>query len=85
VTATEPLPISLVAHQVFCPRRAWLEAAGETTDTQQVAQGVAAHARADVTDPMRVQLTLQVHALREMGFRVAGQACSCAAGGRPSL
>lgn len=30
--------------------------------------------RADVTDPMRVQLTLQVHALREMGFRVVGQA-----------
>lgn len=126
MTGSDPLPISLVAHQVFCPRRAWLEAAGETTDTQQVAQGVAAHAptddagtsrsrrlrgveiasvdwgtigrcdtlevdddgaltvveykaaprrrRADVTDPMRVQLTLQVHALREMGFRVAGQA-----------
>ncbi|HEY6423405.1 MAG TPA: CRISPR-associated endonuclease Cas1 [Pseudonocardiaceae bacterium] len=126
MTATEPLPISLVAHQVFCPRRAWLEAAGESTDTQQVAVGVAAHVptddtatsrlrrlrgveitsgewgtigrcdtlevdddgaltvveyksaprrrRADVTDPMRVQLTLQVHALREMGFRVAGQA-----------
>jgi len=126
MTASEPLPISLVAHQVFCPRRAWLEAAGETTDTQQVAVGVAAHTptddtgtsrsrrlrgveiasvewgiigrcdtleidddgaltvveykaaprrrRADVTDPMRVQLTLQVHALREMGYLVAGQA-----------
>jgi CRISP-associated protein Cas1 len=126
VTTPEPLPISLVAHQVFCPRRAWLEAAGETTDTQQVAVGVAAHVptddasssrtrrlrgveissaefgvvgrcdtvevgedgaltvveykaaplrrRADVTDAMRVQLTLQVQALREMGFRVAEQA-----------
>ena len=126
MTAPEPLPISLVAHQVFCPRRAWLEAAGESTDTQQVAVGVAAHVptddvgtsrshrlrgievgseelgvvgrcdtvevdddgaltvveykaaprrrRADVTDAMRVQLTLQVQALREMGFRVAGQA-----------
>ena len=26
--ADAPIPISLVAHQVFCPRRAWLEAAG---------------------------------------------------------
>jgi hypothetical protein len=40
---SEPLPISLVAHHVFCPRRAWLEAAGENTDTQQVAIGTAAH------------------------------------------
>lgn len=47
MTGSDPLPISLVAHQVFCPRRAWLEAAGETTDTQQVAQGVAAHAPTD--------------------------------------
>ncbi len=126
MTMSDPLPISLVAHQVFCPRRAWLEAAGETTDTQQVAVGAAAHGptddtgtsrgrrlrgveiasvewgtigrcdtlevdddgaltvveykaaprrrRAEVTEPMRVQLTLQVQALREMGFRVAGQA-----------
>jgi CRISPR-associated protein Cas1 len=126
MTVPDPLPISLVAHQVFCPRRAWLEAAGESTDTQQVAAGVAAHAptddpsssrprrlrgvelyspefgvvgrcdtveigedsaltvveykaaprrrRANVTDAMRVQLTLQVQALREMGFPVAGQA-----------
>ena len=29
----EPLPISLVAHHVFCPRRAWLEAMGEKTDS----------------------------------------------------
>jgi CRISPR-associated protein Cas1 len=47
MTAPEPLPISLVAHQVFCPRRAWLEAAGESTDTQQVAVGVAAHVPTD--------------------------------------
>lgn len=26
---TEPLPISLVSHTAYCPRRAWLEAAGE--------------------------------------------------------
>ncbi len=43
----ETIPISLVAHHVFCPRRAWLEAAGENTDTYQVAVGVEAH---DATD-----------------------------------
>jgi CRISPR-associated protein Cas1 len=40
---TEPLPISLVAQHMFCPRRAWLEAAGETTDTYLMAVGIAEH------------------------------------------
>jgi len=35
----EPIPISLVVHQAFCPRRAWLEVMGETTDTTQVRPG----------------------------------------------
>jgi len=123
----EPLvPISLVAHWVFCPRRAWLEASGETTDTVQMAVGtkdhratddpstdragmlravdvrserlgivgrcdtieIAADGRAtvveykatpvrrrpEVTDPMKVQVVLQVAALRDMGVEVAGQA-----------
>jgi CRISPR-associated protein Cas1 len=43
----ELIPISLVAHQAFCPRRAWLEAAGETTDTHQMEFGTQAHAPAD--------------------------------------
>ncbi|GAA1232744.1 CRISPR-associated endonuclease Cas1 [Prauserella halophila] len=47
----DPVPISLVAHQAFCPRRAWLEAMGETTDTRQMAHGVAAHRASD--DPER--------------------------------
>lgn len=46
--ADDSLPISLIAHYVFCPRRAWLEAAGERTDTSQVAQGIAAHAAVDI-------------------------------------
>lgn len=122
----DPLPISLVAQHAFCPRRAWLEAAGESTDTYQVAVGTAEHAPADdpaasrperlhlvevahvgwgvagrcdtlerdadgsltvvehkatpirrrpeVTEPMRVQLTLQVACLRAMGYVVRGQA-----------
>jgi CRISPR-associated protein Cas1 len=123
--ARDPIPISLVAHHVFCPRRAWLEAAGEATDTWQVAEGSASHAPTDdrattrpatlraidvsdltlgiigrcdtvevatdgrltvveykatpirrqpvVTAPMRVQLALQVAALRSVGHVVAGQ------------
>lgn len=41
----DPIPISLVAHWMFCPRRAWLEAVGERTDTGQVATGVSDHER----------------------------------------
>lgn len=41
------LPISLVAHTVFCPRRAWLEAVGETVDHVNIDAGVAAHKRVD--------------------------------------
>lgn len=122
----DPIPISLVAHQAFCPRRAWLEAAGERTDTHQVATGQHEHMptddressrlrrvrgmnvahqrlgivgrcdtvefddsgaatvieykatpvrrRPEVTEPMRMQLALQVLALKEHGTRVIGQA-----------
>lgn len=41
------LPLSLIAHTVFCPRRAWLESAGEHTDTWQMQQGHSAHQRSD--------------------------------------
>lgn len=43
----ELIPISLVVHQVFCPRRAWLEAAGETTDSYAMAVGHSTHRRVD--------------------------------------
>ncbi|MFD0921435.1 CRISPR-associated endonuclease Cas1 [Saccharopolyspora rosea] len=43
----DPVPISLVAHQVFCPRRAWLEAAGERTDTAQMEAGRLEHGPVD--------------------------------------
>ncbi len=46
-TAHDPLPISLVAHHVFCPRRAWLKAMGEKTDTRQMAVGLAEHHASD--------------------------------------
>ncbi|WOQ16527.1 CRISPR-associated endonuclease Cas1 [Raineyella sp. W15-4] len=121
--ASEPLPISLVGHTVFCPRRAWLEAAGERVDSYQMEVGSSAHRRVDdptssrptaqrsvdahhaelgivgkcdivegdpaqgvqvieykaspvrrqptVTDPHRIQLTLQRMCLESMGLRVA--------------
>ena len=50
----DPLPISLVAHTVFCSRRAWLEAAGETTPSFAIEHGVAAHGAVDA----RLQLAL---------------------------
>lgn len=43
----DPLPISLVAHHVFCPRRAWLEAAGETSPSSAVEIGLADSATVD--------------------------------------
>ena len=49
----EPIPISLVAHQAFCPRRAWLEVMGERTDTAQVATGIAEHGGTDDTGTSR--------------------------------
>jgi CRISPR-associated protein Cas1 len=122
----DPIPISLVAHHVFCPRRAWLEAMGERTDTHQMAVGTREHSasddpsasrprrlravevaseslgvigrcdtvemdatgaatvvetkatpvrrRAEVTEPMVVQLALQAAALAESGATVAGAA-----------
>lgn len=49
----ESIPISLVAHHVFCPRRAWLEAMGEKTDTHQMAVGIAAHGTSDTPEASR--------------------------------
>ncbi|MGO9791186.1 MAG: CRISPR-associated endonuclease Cas1 [Solirubrobacteraceae bacterium] len=51
----EPLPISVVAHHTFCPRRAWLEVHGERTDTGQVAQGIADHVAVDEPASSRTQ------------------------------
>lgn len=47
VAGGDLLPISLVAHHAFCPRRAWLEAAGERTDTAQMAVGTRDSAPSD--------------------------------------
>ena len=43
----DPIPIGLVVHTVYCPRRAWLESVGEKTDTMQMQTGLDAHRRVD--------------------------------------
>ena len=44
---TDLLPVSLVAHYLFCPRRAWLEASGESVDSYQMEVGTSRHRRVD--------------------------------------
>lgn len=43
----ESVTIGVVAHHVFCPRRAWLEVHGERTDTAQMATGSHDHRAVD--------------------------------------
>ena len=40
LSESDPIPISLVAHTVFCPRRTWLEAVGEKVDSEAMAAGL---------------------------------------------
>lgn len=47
MTSTENIPISLLVHMVFCPRRAWLEAQGEQADSFAMTAGSVAHTRVD--------------------------------------
>jgi CRISPR-associated protein Cas1 len=51
----DAIPISLVVHQAFCPRRAWLEVMGERTDTAQMATGTVEHGGTDDSGTSRVQ------------------------------
>ena len=41
------IPISLICQWMFCPRRAWLEAAGEQSDSYQMEVGFSDHDRVD--------------------------------------
>ncbi|AXE37696.1 CRISPR-associated endonuclease Cas1 [Acidipropionibacterium virtanenii] len=43
----DTIPISLIAHTVFCPRRAWIEAQGEQVDSFAITAGTMAHKRVD--------------------------------------
>jgi len=70
--AEDVVPISLVAHHVFCPRRAWLEARGERTDTEQVASG---HADHETVDDVTTSRATRVHAVdvRSSRFGLSGR------------
>lgn len=57
VCRDDPIPISLVAHTVFCPRRAWLEASGETVDSAVIDYGSRAHRRVDDASQNRSEQT----------------------------
>ncbi len=43
----ETVPISLVAHEVFCARRAWLESVGEKVESYPINVGTQLHERVD--------------------------------------
>lgn len=43
----DPIPISLVADFMFCPRRAWLESVGEHVDSAQMERGTYDHRAVD--------------------------------------
>lgn len=67
------IPIALVAHHVFCPRRAWLEAHGEKADTAPMAEGTAAHTAVDDPSRSRGSRLTAVH-LRSERLGLTGRA-----------
>lgn len=66
------IPISLVAHHVFCPRRAWLEAMGEKTDTHQMEVGTQSHVASDDATASR-RRTLRAVDVASTEFGVIGR------------
>jgi CRISPR-associated protein Cas1 len=68
----ESIPIGLVAHHVFCPRRAWLEVHGERTDTAQVAVGDRDHGPVDDETTSRAQVLRRVE-VSSSDLRVHGR------------
>ena len=52
----DPIPISLVANYMFCPRRAWLEAVGEKVDSDQIMRGTYDHRKVLMALLMRIRI-----------------------------
>lgn len=69
----DPIPISLVANYMFCPRRAWLEAAGEVVDSTQMAQGFYDHRKVDRTGGAPDADMFQAVNIRHEGWGVSGK------------
>ena len=61
----DPLTIGLITHYLFCPRRAWLEAEGEKTDTEQMAFGIAEHLTTDDAHRGRTGIDRGVEVINE--------------------
>lgn len=70
--ALDPIPISLVAHTVFCPRRAWLEALGEQVDSFAIQSGTEAHRQVDDPGSSR-PLTLRSVDLNHSSLGLVGR------------
>ncbi|GAA4405658.1 hypothetical protein GCM10023147_48910 [Tsukamurella soli] len=62
------IPISLVAHTVFCERRAWIEAAGEHVIHSQIEAGLAAHATVDAPQASQIRSRSIDVASEELGI-----------------
>ena len=69
----QTVQIGLVAHWVFCPRRAWLEVMGERTDTAQVQAGLDAHRAVDDPTSSRAERVVSMPIVHS-GWGVNGRA-----------
>lgn len=69
----DPIPISLVANYMFCPRRAWLEAVGEKVESAQIAQGTYDHRKVDRYGGAPDADSFQAVNIRHEGWGVSGR------------
>ena len=69
----DPIPISLVANYMFCPRRAWLEAVGEKVDSDQIMRGTYDHRKVDRTDGAPDADSYQAVNIRHEEWGVSGK------------
>lgn len=69
----DPIPISLVAHTIFCPRRAWLEATGEKVESSQIERGNYDHRIVDRTGGAKDADSFQAINIRHEEWGVSGK------------
>ena len=69
----DPIPISLVANYMFCPRRAWLETVGEHVDSAQMERGAYDHRRVDRVDTAGDADDYQAVNIRHESWGVTGR------------
>lgn len=68
----DELPISLVCHTAFCPRRTWLEAVGDDVDSFAIQAGQTAHSRVDDARSSR-PLALRSVEIGHTGLHLSGR------------